>query len=185
MIRIFSLPSQTSIHGLREMEEKDVPAVHALWHKFMASFDMVPNVTEEDVQHYLLSGRGEGEKKNLRREGQVVWSYVVEVNVILRYLALRMHSRPCYQDPETHGITDYFSFYTLPSSVINNAKHRILDAVYLFYYGTEAALQPNAQSSGVLKKRLLALIGDALIIATQVCLCWSCVIRFLATHTVE
>ena len=96
MIRILSLPSQTSIHGLREMEEKDVPAVHALWHKFMVYFDMVPDFTEEDVQHYLLSGRGEGEMKNLRREGQVVWSYVVEVNIILLYLALRANSRPCY-----------------------------------------------------------------------------------------
>ena len=81
MIRIFNLPSHTSIHGLREMEEKDVPAVHTLWQKFMACFDMVPDVTEEEVQHYLLSGRGEGELKNRRREGQVVWSYVVEVSL--------------------------------------------------------------------------------------------------------
>lgn len=79
MIRIFNLPSQPSIPGLREMEEKDIPAIHALWHQFMAYFDMVPDVTEEEVQHYLLSGRGEGELKNRRREGQVVWSYVVEV----------------------------------------------------------------------------------------------------------
>ena len=62
------------------MEDEDVPAVHALWQKFMAYFDMVPDVTEEEVRHYLLSGRGEGEMKNWRREGQVVWSYVVEVS---------------------------------------------------------------------------------------------------------
>jgi glycylpeptide N-tetradecanoyltransferase len=73
------------------MEEMDVPAVHALWHKFMNHFDMVPDVTEEEVQHHLLSGRGEGEIKNRRREGQVVWSYVVEVKDILRYLALGMN----------------------------------------------------------------------------------------------
>jgi len=64
------------------MEEKDIPAVRVLWHKFMAHFDMVPDVTEEDVRHYLLSGRGEGETKDRRRQGQVVWSYVVEVNFI-------------------------------------------------------------------------------------------------------
>lgn len=81
MIRIFNLPSHTSIHGLREMEEKDIPSVHALWQKFMACFDMAPDVTEEEVQHHLLSGRGEGEMKNRRREGQVVWSYVVEVSL--------------------------------------------------------------------------------------------------------
>jgi glycylpeptide N-tetradecanoyltransferase len=81
MIRIFNLPSRTSIVGLREMENKDIPAVQALWQKFMAPFDMVPDVTEEDVRHYLLSGRGEGERKNWRRQGQVVWSFVVEVSV--------------------------------------------------------------------------------------------------------
>ena len=63
------------------MEEKDIPSVHALWQKFMACFDMAPDVTEEEVQHHLLSGRGEGEMKNRRREGQVVWSYVVEVSL--------------------------------------------------------------------------------------------------------
>lgn len=63
------------------MEEKDIPAVRALWQKFMACFDMAPHVTEEEVQHHLLSGRGEGETKNRRREGQVVWSYVVEVSL--------------------------------------------------------------------------------------------------------
>jgi glycylpeptide N-tetradecanoyltransferase len=66
------------------MEEKDVPAVHGLWQKFMTHFDMVPAVTKEEVQHYLLSGRGEGEAKNWRREGQVVWSYVVEVSLSFR-----------------------------------------------------------------------------------------------------
>lgn len=63
------------------MEEKDIPAVRVLWQKFMACFDMAPDVTEEEVQHHLLSGRGEGEMKNRRREGQVVWSYVVEVSL--------------------------------------------------------------------------------------------------------
>ncbi len=81
MIRIYNLPSHTSVLGLREMEEKDVPAVHGLWQTFMAHFDMVPDVTEEDVRHCLLSGRGEGEMKNWRREGQVVWSFVVEVGL--------------------------------------------------------------------------------------------------------
>lgn len=67
------------------MEEKDVPGVHSLWQKFMAYFDMAPDVTQEEVQHHLLSGRGEGEMKNCRRERQVVWSYVVEVSPVLGY----------------------------------------------------------------------------------------------------
>jgi glycylpeptide N-tetradecanoyltransferase len=45
----------------------------------------------------------------------VVYSYVVE-------------------DPKTKQITDFGSFYNLPSSIIGHAKYKILNAAYLFYY---------------------------------------------------
>ena len=71
------------------------------------------------------------------------------------------------QDPKTHKITDFFSFYSLPSTIINNPKYSVLDAAYLYYYATETAFQPDAETSGQLKARVKALIGDALIIADQ------------------
>jgi glycylpeptide N-tetradecanoyltransferase len=42
-----------------------------------------------------------------------------------------------------------------------------LDAAYLYYYGTETAFEPQAEESGVLKRRLEDLIKDALIVAHQ------------------
>ena len=42
-----------------------------------------------------------------------------------------------FQNPETKKITDMFSFYSLPSSVIGNPKHSILNAAYLFYYAVQ------------------------------------------------
>lgn len=48
----------------------------------------------------------------------VVYSYVVE-------------------NPETKEITDFISFYALPSTVIGNEKHNKLNAAYSWYYFSE------------------------------------------------
>ena len=38
------------------------------------------------------------------------------------------------EDVETKEITDMFSFYSLPSSILGNDKHRTLNAAYCYYY---------------------------------------------------
>lgn len=84
MIRQFKPPSTLALSrsGLREMEDRDVPAVTELYRRYMARFDMVPLLEEEDVRHQFLSGRGKGEREasTCRRQGQVVWTYVVEAS---------------------------------------------------------------------------------------------------------
>jgi glycylpeptide N-tetradecanoyltransferase len=85
MIRVFKLPSTPHIgSSLREMEEKDVPQVTGLYTRYMLRFDMAPIMTEDEVRHQFLSGKGIGEKskENFRRDGQVVWTYVVEVIIL-------------------------------------------------------------------------------------------------------
>jgi len=109
-------------------------------------------LTNEEVKHHFLSGRGAGSttKDSWKdpREGQVVWAYVVE-------------------NPKTHKITDFVSFYSLPSTVISHPKYNVVNAAYLYYYATDVALEEGADESGRLRKRLEDLIGDALIIADQ------------------
>lgn len=70
------------------------------------------------------------------------------------------------QDPATKSIYDFFSFYCLESSVINNEKHNNVRAAYLFYYATETAFFPDFTQAD-LKLRLNALINDALILAKK------------------
>jgi len=65
------------------MEENDIPKVQVLWERYMQRFGMVPVMDQEDIRHHLLSGRGEGPIKNGRRKGQVIWSYVFEVSVVI------------------------------------------------------------------------------------------------------
>ncbi|MCO5598780.1 hypothetical protein L7F22_052879 [Adiantum nelumboides] len=173
-VKQYSLPAATRVAGLREIEEKDIPAVGKLMRRFMKRFDMAARFSDDEVAHLLLSGKaGEGRK-------QVTWTYVVE----------------------DHGkITDMISFYSLPSSILDSDKHQILEAAYLFYYATDAAFnaspstdasfsslsnlhkthltsteqedeqnvtnwsQESKESKATLKKRLNELVYDMLILA--------------------
>jgi hypothetical protein len=81
MIRLYKLPSATRIAGLREMEDKDVEEVTELFGRYSKRFDMAPVMTMEEIRHNFLSGQGSGEVTSGRRDGQVIWSYVVEVKL--------------------------------------------------------------------------------------------------------
>lgn len=79
---------------------------------------------------------------------KVVWSYVVE---------------------KDGQVTDFFSFYSLPSSVIGNPKHSTLNAAYMFYYGLEVPEElDHDQKESFITKRLNELVSDALVLAKKV-----------------
>ncbi|KAJ7141688.1 Myristoyl-CoA:protein N-myristoyltransferase, N-terminal domain-containing protein [Mycena crocata] len=154
MIRTYALPSTLSL-VIRAIEEKDVAGVAALFTRYMRRFDLAPVMTVDEVRHHFLSGNGTGKIGDGgagRRIAQVTWTYVVE-------------------NPETHTITDFFSFYSLPSSILRNPKHAVLEAGYLYYYATDAAFaggdDGGADVEQRVTERLRALLGDALIIANQ------------------
>ncbi|KAJ7774485.1 N-myristoyl transferase [Mycena maculata] len=166
MIRMNKLPDATTLK-LRPMEEKDVVSVADLFTKYMRRFDMVPVMSLDDVRHQFLSGQGTGkigDGGEGRRVGQVTWTYVVEVSVM--HLA-SLRARLSFQNPETHKITDFFSVYYLPSTIIHSPRHGTLEAGYLYYYATDVAFEEDAEDDGRLKNRLQTLIGDALVIANQ------------------
>ena len=134
------VPSSTAVKGFRPMRKADVNGVHDLLSRYLQRFVMAPDFDEEEVQHWFLLD-------DVPAPDQVVWTYVVE-------------------DPQTHKITDFTSFFCLESAVIGSAKHQSIRAAYLFYYGTEAAFQDEDK---VLKERLNALMLDTLVKAKEVC----------------
>jgi glycylpeptide N-tetradecanoyltransferase len=91
------------------------------------------------------------------------------------------------KDPETHRITDFFSFYSLPSTALKVTSAVTIDAAYLYYIATElphatgAATSSNSvattwdkespEARAHLKQRLVPLIWDALTLASKVRLC--------------
>ncbi|KAL9105150.1 MAG: hypothetical protein Q9187_008804 [Circinaria calcarea] len=132
------LPTATSTKGLRPMQKKDIGAVQTLLDRYLKRFDMAPEMSLEEVEHWLLHDESATSE-------QVIWTYVVE-------------------NPSNHQITDFFSFYSLESSVIGNPKYESVRAAYLYYYATDKAFEANEKN---LKERLNALILDALILAKK------------------
>jgi glycylpeptide N-tetradecanoyltransferase len=66
------------------MQEKDIVRVTQLFSRYMKRFGMAPVFSVEEARHQFLSGSGTGDLGSGgpgRREGQVTWSYVVEVCV--------------------------------------------------------------------------------------------------------
>ncbi|KAG6907790.1 hypothetical protein DXG01_007329 [Tephrocybe rancida] len=151
MIRAHKVPSAFAIPGLREMEDRDMSQVADLFARYMRRFELAPLFNVDELKHQLLGGIGNGSVGDGgpgRRMGQVIWTYVAE-------------------DPVSHQVTDFFSFYSLPATIINNPKHSVLEGAYLYYYATETAFVQGAEERGDLRKRLATLLGDALVAANQ------------------
>ena len=104
-VKIYKLPSDGSIVGLRPMVKKDVPVVTKKLNKFLQQFKLHIQFNEAEVAHFLLP-----------REW-VIESFVVE-------------------DPQTDEITDFVSFYSLPSSILKHETHKTLNVAYSYYYFT-------------------------------------------------
>jgi glycylpeptide N-tetradecanoyltransferase len=59
------------------------------------------------------------------------------------------------EDPVTKQITDFGSFYTLPSTIMKSAEHKLLKAGYLyFYFNTKTPLQQLVQDLLISAKQL-------------------------------
>lgn len=133
------LPSHTSTPGLRPMQEKDVDAVHDLLNRYLQRFDVAQSMSRDEVDYFMVHREKPGVQ-------QVVYTYVVE-------------------EPGTQRITDFASFYSLDSRVIQHEKYTDVRAAYLYYYASESAF---AEKEKGLKERLQQLMNDILILAKKV-----------------
>jgi glycylpeptide N-tetradecanoyltransferase len=134
----YLLPKTTATPNLRPMTLQDVESVKDLLNRYLDRFDMAQVFSSDEIKHWFVHD------PELCPE-QVVWAYVVE-------------------NPSTKKITDFFSYYSLASTAIGNAKHKFVNAVYLFYYATESAFDSGKD---VYRERLNLLMKDALIIAKK------------------
>ena len=164
------LDSEPSLPGLRPLEPRDVKEVTVLLRSYLSRLDLFPIFSEEEFHHYFLSGCGAGEIVEGRKKDQVVWSYVVE-------------------DEKTGKITDFISYYCVPSTAMKTIPPSTVDAAYLFYYATtkcpacaslvQGDISPEGPSRVTawheetlderrkLRNRLGELVKDALILAKK------------------
>ncbi|KAF8234573.1 acyl-CoA N-acyltransferase [Tricholoma matsutake] len=134
-----------SLVGLRPMELRDVPQVMELFNQYMNRFKMVPILNLAEAEHQFMMTRQATEDVGIKK---VTWSYVVE-------------------NPETNNVTDFFTFYSLPNTVIDNEEHLILLCAYLYYYTTDIAFKTGAEEDGRLAEHIEALIRAAIVLANQ------------------
>jgi len=123
-LKLYKLPDATKTPGIREFRATDVESVTELLNNFLQRFDLTPIFTPADVLHWFIP------------QPNIIESFVVE-------------------DPDTPGkLTDFVSFYTLPSTVMNHPTHNTIKAAYSFYNVSTVTSWPD-------------LMGDALILAKK------------------
>lgn len=135
------------------MERRDIRQVTELLQKYLKRFQLAPSMGEEEVAHWFFP------------QDNIIDTYVVEVSGI-RFclmlltaclLVLLCKALSCLLSSQGAGgvLTDFASFYTLPSTVMHHPLHRSLKAAYSFY---------NVHT----QTPLLDLMNDALILAKMV-----------------
>ncbi|OLY81108.1 Glycylpeptide N-tetradecanoyltransferase [Smittium mucronatum] len=155
LVNKFKVISDTSaqLPGMRPIKEKDIPQVRKLLNKYLNSRSKMHQVfsTDELAKHWLLP------------RDNVVYSYVVE-DVL-----------------KPGKVTDFFSFYLLPSTVLKSSStdkgSHLINSAYLFYYATNpepaSGLKPESGESfkqlndSKLKERLLILMYNCLMLAKK------------------
>lgn len=139
MVANYALPNATRSKGLRLIKPKDIDQVFDLLTKFQEKFDLIQVFEKDELAHWLLGG-----KKTEETHSEIIKTYVVE--------------------NEDGKITDFFSYYLLPFTVLNNSTYNDLGIAYLYYYASDSAFGDDVDAY---KKRLNSLITDALITSKQ------------------
>lgn len=140
MIAKYTLRNQGKVKNLRRVRADDFDQVQKLFRKYQERFDLIQDFTDDEIKHWLFGNL------DIPDEKKVIHTYVVE--------------------NDDGDISDMFSFYLLPFTVLNNSQHDELGIAYLFYYASDVAFQSDEDSvKPLLKKRLNDLINDALILA--------------------
>lgn len=136
-LKTYELPDETKVPGLRPMQPKDLDQVFDLLNEYQKRFELIQVFNKPELSHWLLGGTS----TESGQSSKVIKTYVVE--------------------NDDGKITDFFSYYLLPFTVLGNSTHDQLGIAYLFYYASDSAGKPNY------KLRLNELINDALITAKK------------------
>lgn len=123
MQKLYKLPSETITSNLRIMEKKDVVGVYNLLTNYLLKFTLKILFTIDEIEHWLLPRK------------DVINSYVI-----------------CNNKDDPNLVTDFISFYHLPSSILHH-NNDILYAAYSYYnVATSISLEQLMKDSLILAK---------------------------------
>jgi glycylpeptide N-tetradecanoyltransferase len=98
--KLLKLPSEPTIEGVRPMEYKDIPIVHAMLTEYLKKFDTHFEFSQDELIHFILP------------RDDVIEAWVIENN---------------------GEIQDFFSFYSLPSTILKHVEEKLLRVAYAYY----------------------------------------------------
>lgn len=101
--KLLKLPNETTIPGIRPMEAKDMDQVHAMLVEYLKKFKTHFEFSKDELTHFILPRKG------------VIEAYVFE------------------DQEDSTKITDFFSFYSLPSSILKHVEEKTLHVAYAYY----------------------------------------------------
>jgi hypothetical protein len=152
-IKLYKLPTEAATPGFRQMVEADVDAVTALLESKLTAYRLAPVMDADEVrdrQRVALStgyNRVEGfrraSRNDLVSDLPPATPTVTIRNFLIVYWAQVRHwllPRPgvidsfVVEEPETKRVTDFVSYYALPSTIIGNDQYQLLKAAYCYYH---------------------------------------------------
>ncbi|ODV88861.1 hypothetical protein CANCADRAFT_57947 [Tortispora caseinolytica NRRL Y-17796] len=132
----YSLPTSIAVEGFRPFAPQDVDQVHQHLNSYLARFDLSIQFSREEIVHFFVPDAEDSDDR-------VVWSYVIE---------------------NDSNITEFVSFYKLPSTVlVKDAPDDEVNASYSFYSFSTAAINESEIDRNELQTRLKGLFTAALI----------------------
>ena len=99
--------------NIKPLHEKDIPIILNLFTQYMKKFQLSHHMNMEEFKHWFLP------------RDKVIYSYIV------------------YKNDDESEIVDFFSFYSIPSSILNqpDIPHKTIEVAYLFYYSVSSEIR--------------------------------------------
>lgn len=102
-----------SAFNIRPLCENDISCVMKLFELYMKKFQLSHQMNLDEFKHWFLP------------RDKVIYSYVV------------------FEGENESNIVDFFSFYSIPSSILNqpHIPHKTIEVAYLFYYSVSSEIR--------------------------------------------
>ncbi|XP_044729600.1 glycylpeptide N-tetradecanoyltransferase [Chrysoperla carnea] len=120
-MKLYKLPENVCTKGFRKLTVKDIPQAHKLLEEYLKKFDLAPVFSEEEFRHWFTPQDG------------IVDSFVVVHDTNSKDAKPTKSKKLVNGDHQNEIVTDFVSYYTLPSTIMHHPVHKTLKAAYSFY----------------------------------------------------
>ena len=106
-IRLYKLPEEPQIRGLRPMQYKDIPEVAELLNNYLSKFSLWMDFSHEEVEHFFLP------------QDDVIYTYVVvdqDTGSVTDLCSFYSLSSSILKHPKHTKLKAAYSFYNVPGA---------------------------------------------------------------------